>query len=145
MAHITLNIGLGTFMPIKAEDTDEHIMHAESYKVSDKCAAQVNEAIDAAKIPLCIGTTTVRAVESAADDKGLLVAKTAATSLFITPGYKFKITKALITNFHLPRSTLLMLVAAMIGRDELMRVYSHAVEKRYRFYSYGDCMLIYPF
>jgi S-adenosylmethionine:tRNA ribosyltransferase-isomerase len=85
----------------------------------------------------------VRAIESSAGSNGQVIARAAATSLFITPGYKFKITKALITNFHLPRSTLLMLVAAMIGKDELLRVYAHAVENRYKFYSYGDCMLIY--
>jgi S-adenosylmethionine:tRNA ribosyltransferase-isomerase len=142
---ITLQIGIGTFRPIKTETVEEHIMHSERYLINAENAGKINAFIDAGKIPLCVGTTAVRAVESAAvkTEKGCRVkAGSAATDLFILPGYKFKIARALITNFHLPRSTLLLLVSALTGIDRLRNIYSHAIEERYRFFSYGDAMII---
>jgi S-adenosylmethionine:tRNA ribosyltransferase-isomerase len=144
-ARITLQIGIGTFRPIKTETVEEHIMHSERYFISEENAEKINAFMNVGKIPLCVGTTAVRAVESAAvksKNAYRVKAGSAATDLFILPGYKFNIAQALITNFHLPRSTLLLLVSALTGIDRLRNIYSHAIEKRYRFFSYGDAMII---
>jgi S-adenosylmethionine:tRNA ribosyltransferase-isomerase len=144
-ARVTLQIGIGTFRPIKTATVEEHIMHSERYFISEENAEKINAFTGMGKIPLCVGTTAVRAVESAAvksKNTYRLKAGSSATALFILPGYKFKIARALLTNFHLPRSTLLLLVSAFTGIDRLLNIYGYAVGKRYRFFSYGDAMLI---
>lgn len=141
---VTLHVGIGTFRPIQTDRIEDHHMHSERYFISTKSADRINEYIKAGKIPLCVGTTTVRAVESAAVSKGVIRAGEGSSTLFIKPGYDFKITGAMITNFHLPRSSLMLLVAGLIGRDGLLAAYRHAVDAGYRFYSYGDAMLILP-
>jgi S-adenosylmethionine:tRNA ribosyltransferase-isomerase len=142
---LTLQVGLGTFRPIKAENIEEHIMHSERYFITEENAEKANKLMDKGKVPLCVGTTAVRAVESAAvhtEGGWRLKPGGASTDIFIVPGYELKIAKALLTNFHLPRSTLLLLVSAFTGLDRLKNLYAHAVEERYRFFSYGDAMLI---
>lgn len=138
---VTLNVGLGTFRPVKAEDVTEHKMHSEYYEVSEKAAEAVNRALDEGRRVIAVGTTSVRVLESAGRS-GRLVAQSGNTEIFIYPPYEFKIVKGLITNFHLPESTLIMLVSAFIGREETLRIYNYAVEKRYRFFSFGDAMLL---
>jgi S-adenosylmethionine:tRNA ribosyltransferase-isomerase len=145
LIRLTLQVGIGTFRPIKTENIEEHVMHSERYLITEESAAKANALMDEGKIPLCVGTTSVRAVESAAffTERGWrLKPGGASTDIFIVPGYKFKIAKALLTNFHLPRSTLLLLVSAFTGLDRLKSLYAHAVKERYRFFSYGDAMLI---
>lgn len=139
---ILLHVGLGTFRPVKAENVDEHVMHVEHYEVSDSAAQAVNAARAAGGRCVCVGTTSVRTLETVADAQGLLCAQSGDTGIFITPGYRFRAVDALITNFHLPESTLLMLVSALMGREEALRAYSEAVAQGYRFFSFGDCMLI---
>ncbi|MDR2104849.1 MAG: tRNA preQ1(34) S-adenosylmethionine ribosyltransferase-isomerase QueA [Deferribacteraceae bacterium] len=142
---VPLQVGVGTFRPIKSETVKQHTMHVEHYLITEESAEKANNLIDKQKLPLCIGTTTVRAVESAAaavKQRYRLKGGIGRTDLFIVPGYTFKIAKALLTNFHLPRSSLLLLASAFTGLDELKSLYAHAVEKRYRFFSYGDAMLI---
>ncbi len=138
IVEVTLHVGLGTFAPVKGDDISSHKMHAEYYRVGAAAAKQLN----AARHITAIGTTSARVLESIAQPGRLFTSDAGWTDIFITPGYKFKATNALITNFHLPRSTLLMLVAAMVGLDELKRIYRHAIEQAYRFYSFGDAMLI---
>jgi S-adenosylmethionine:tRNA ribosyltransferase-isomerase len=145
LVRLTLQVGLGTFRPIKTENTEEHVMHSERYLITEEAAAKSNALIDNGKIPLCVGTTAVRAVESAAVHTARgwrLKPGEASTDLFIIPGYEFKIAKALLTNFHLPRSSLLLLVSAFTGLEKLKSLYARAVEERCRFFSYGDAMLI---
>jgi len=145
---VTLDVGLGTFQPIHAEDLQDHVMHGERYEISDASAKTISEAKKNGKTILCIGTTVVRTLEDAAiraRDAGgelLVTPGVGEARLFITPGFRFQIADALLTNFHLPRSTLLAMIFAFAGRENILTAYKHAVEARYRFYSYGDCMLI---
>lgn len=142
IAYVTLHVGLGTFRPVKEENLENHIMHTESFEVSEETAKIVNETKKSGHKVICVGTTSVRTVESAANKEGLLEAKSGDTSIFIYPGYQFKIPDALVTNFHLPESTLIMLVSAMAGREKVLAAYEEAVKERYRFFSFGDAMLI---
>jgi S-adenosylmethionine:tRNA ribosyltransferase-isomerase len=148
ICELTLHVGLGTFQPIRTETLEEHVMHSEVYDISAKTAEQISGAKSAGRPILAVGTTTVRALEAAAlranetDSSQLLVTGKAEARLFITPGFRFRVVDALLTNFHLPRSTLLALVCALAGRERILAAYRHAVAAGYRFYSYGDCMLI---
>lgn len=143
VTEITLHVGYGTFAPVRVDDLNEHTVAAEHYEITPEAAATLNEAQAKGERIIAVGTTTVRALESATDDlKGQLLPGARRATLTITPGYKFKIVDALVTNFHLPRSSLLVLVASFAGRELTLAAYRHAVAARYRFYSYGDCMLI---
>jgi S-adenosylmethionine:tRNA ribosyltransferase-isomerase len=145
---LTLDVGLGTFQPIHAEKIEEHAMHAESFEISEETAVRVQRAREAKRPIVAIGTTVVRALEAAAlqsaesNASSLVQAGRADARLFISPGFPFRVTDALLTNFHLPRSTLLALICALAGKANVMAAYRHAVEAKYRFYSYGDCMFI---
>lgn len=139
---VLLHVGLGTFRPVSAERVEDHHMHAEYCEVTAEAARAINEARAAGGRVVAVGTTSVRTLESAATPDGLVQPFAGQTSIFITPGYAFRAVDALITNFHLPESTLLMLVSALAGREEMLRVYRHAVQQRYRFFSFGDAMLI---
>jgi S-adenosylmethionine:tRNA ribosyltransferase-isomerase len=139
---LTLHVGLGTFLPLRVEDLAQHQMHSEHYEVSEECARAVNEARRQGRPVLAVGTTVVRALESAAGEDGVLRAGAAETRIFLRPPCNFKVVDALLTNFHLPESTLLMLVSAFAGRERVLAAYGEAVANRYRFFSYGDCMLI---
>jgi S-adenosylmethionine:tRNA ribosyltransferase-isomerase len=141
---ITLHVGAGTFLPVKAEDTDAHRMHAEWGEVSEVAAAAINQARRAGGRIVSIGTTPLRLIESAADDDGTIQPFMGATDIFITPGYRFKGIDLLLTNFHLPKSTLFMLVSAFCGLDVMRAAYAHAIAEKYRFYSYGDACLLHP-
>jgi S-adenosylmethionine:tRNA ribosyltransferase-isomerase len=141
---VTLHVGAGTFQPLRAEDPAEHVMHAERYEVSATAAAAVARTRAAGGRIVAVGTTAARALESCVAADGTLVAGSGDTQLFITPGYRFRVVDALITNFHLPESTLLMLVAAFAGLERVLHAYAHAVRERYRFFSYGDAMLLTP-
>lgn len=140
--HVTLHVGAGTFLPVKAEDTDQHRMHAEWCTVSAEAAAAINAAKAEGRRVIPVGTTALRTLESLADAPGHIEAGSRDTDIFITPGYEFRITDALMTNFHLPRSTLFMLVSALAGLDVMKQAYAHAIKTGYRFYSYGDACLI---
>jgi len=140
---ITLHIGPGTFQPVKVEDVSKHTMHPEWFKISDETAQFINNSKRIGKRIIAVGTTTVRALESSIDKKGFIKPTEISTRLMIVPGFKFKVIDALITNFHLPKSTLLMLVCAFAGKEYIFRAYEEAIGKRYRFYSYGDVMFIY--
>lgn len=142
ICYITLHVGLGTFKPVSVEEITKHKMEEEYFEISESTADIINSAKKGGKKVLACGTTVTRALETAASDKGTIKAASGWTSLFIYPGYKFKVVDALLTNFHLPKSTLLMLVCAFAGRNFIMEAYNEAVRKKYRFYSYGDCMLI---
>lgn len=142
IARITLHVGLGTFRPVKVEDIKEHKMHYETYNVSQEAADTINQCRKNGGRIIAVGTTSTRTLESVADDKGIIHPGSGKTDIFIYPGYTFKGIDGLITNFHLPKSTLIMLVAAFIGKDEVLNVYKKAVEERYRFFSFGDAMLI---
>jgi S-adenosylmethionine:tRNA ribosyltransferase-isomerase len=139
---VMLHVGLGTFRPVKEDDILDHKMHKEYYEVSEEAAQRINNAIDSGKRIIAVGTTSVRTLESVADATGHVVAGKGNTEIFIYPGCEFKIVKGLITNFHLPESTLIMLVSAFINREKVLSLYKHAVESRYRFFSFGDAMLI---
>lgn len=139
---LTLHVGLGTFLPVRVDDIRQHRMHGESYHVPEATAAAVNLAKAEGRRVFALGTTTTRTLEHAVDGKGRVVAGEGVSDLFIYPGYRFQVVDALITNFHLPRSTLLMLVSAFAGRDFTLAAYRRAVREGYRFFSYGDCMLI---
>ncbi|MEZ5788628.1 MAG: tRNA preQ1(34) S-adenosylmethionine ribosyltransferase-isomerase QueA [Xanthobacteraceae bacterium] len=141
---VTLHVGPGTFLPVKADDTSEHVMHAEWGTVSDATAAALNDARRAGGRIVAIGTTSLRLLESATGDDGVIAPFAGETSLFVTPGYHFRAVDVLMTNFHLPRSTLFMLVCAFSGLDVMQRAYAHAVDSGYRFYSYGDACLLFP-
>ncbi len=142
-AHVTLHVGLGTFRPVKVENVDEHHMHAEYYVIGEDQADLVNETKRAGGRVISVGTTSCRTLESATDAAGVLSAGSGWTDIFIYPGYRFKCIDALITNFHLPESTLLMLVSALAGREHVLAAYEEAVRERYRFFSFGDAMIIY--
>ncbi|MCI5731451.1 MAG: tRNA preQ1(34) S-adenosylmethionine ribosyltransferase-isomerase QueA [Eubacterium sp.] len=142
VADVTLHVGLGTFRPVKVDDVTEHHMHTEFYQVSREAAKKMNQAKAAGGRIVCVGTTSCRTIESAADESGILHPGQGDTDIFIYPGYQFKMMDALITNFHLPESTLLMLVSALAGKDQVMAVYEEAVRERYRFFSFGDAMMI---
>jgi len=139
---VLLHVGLGTFRPVKVEDLSEHHMHVEHYEVTEEAAQKINAARAAGHRCICVGTTSVRTLESASGEDDLVRAEGGDTGIFITPGYRFHAVDALITNFHLPQSTLLMLISALMGREEALRVYGEAVEEKYRFFSFGDAMLI---
>lgn len=139
---LTLHVGLGTFVPVKTDDIRSHAMHHERYVISEGSAEKINQIKKAGRRHLCVGTTTCRTLESAADEEGLVIPGSKETNIFIYPGYKFKNVNALLTNFHLPGSTLLMLVSAFAGYDLIREAYAKAIENRMRFYSYGDAMLI---
>ncbi len=141
LAYLTLHVGLGTFRPVKVTDVTQHKMHSEYYIVSKEAADIVNETKENGGRVICVGTTSCRTVESATED-GILQAKSGETDIFIYPGYEFKMTDALITNFHLPKSTLVMLVSALAGKENILNAYKHAVEEQYRFFSFGDAMFI---
>ena len=142
IARVTLHVGLGTFRPVKVDNILEHHMHSEFYQIDEEAAAKINYAKDNGGRVICVGTTSCRTVESAADETGHLKPCSGWTEIFIYPGYKFKALDCLITNFHLPESTLVMLVSALAGRDNVMNAYEEAVKERYRFFSFGDAMFI---
>ncbi len=140
--YVTLHVGLGTFRPVKEDIITEHKMHSEFYTVSEESARRINEVKKNGGRVVCVGTTSCRTVESAADDNGIVHAGSRNTEIFIYPGYKFKVLDCLITNFHLPESTLVMLVSALAGRENILAAYKCAVENKYRFFSFGDAMFI---
>ena len=142
IAHVTLHVGLGTFRPVKAEDIEQHHMHSEFYRIGEDQAALVNEARKNGGRIVAVGTTSLRTLESASAEDGILKAGSGWTDIFIYPGYRFRITDALITNFHLPESTLMMLVSALAGKENIFRAYGEAIKERYRFFSFGDAMFI---
>ena len=139
---LTLHVGAGTFLPVKTEDTKDHKMHAEYGHISEEAAAIINKAKQNGKRVIAVGTTSLRLLESAADEKGVLHTFTGETDIFITPGYKFKMIDMLVTNFHLPKSTLFMLVCAVAGTERMKEAYAHAIKEKYRFYSYGDSSIL---
>ena len=142
-AEITLHVGLGTFQPIRVERVEDHKLHSEPYSISHAAAATINQALRQSRRIVAIGTTTARTLEHAASlGAGTVAAGAASADLFIYPGFEFKIVQAMLTNFHLPQSSLLMLVSALGGKESILRAYEHAVSEKYRFYSYGDCMFI---
>ncbi|MBW6464508.1 MAG: tRNA preQ1(34) S-adenosylmethionine ribosyltransferase-isomerase QueA [Dethiobacteria bacterium] len=141
-AYITLHIGPGTFQPVKADDIREHVMHREYFHIDSKTADRLNDAREKGGRILAVGTTACRVLESVTDDRGIIHASDDWTGLYIYPGFKFKAVDAMLTNFHLPRSSLMMLVSALAGHKLIMEAYHKAVEERYRFFSFGDCMLI---
>jgi len=141
---LTLHVGAGTFLPVKAEDTSEHKMHAEWGRIDEETADRLNTVRASGGRLIAVGTTSLRLLESAADESGIIHPFEGDTAIFITPGYRFKAIDGLITNFHLPRSTLFMLVSALMGLELMKRAYAHAVEQKYRFYSYGDASLLLP-
>ncbi len=142
LAKVTLHVGLGTFRPVKVSDVRQHHMHSEFFQVSKEAADIINSTRTNGKRVICVGTTSTRTVESASDDKGYLKETSGWTDIFIYPGYKFKVSDALITNFHLPESTLVMLVSALAGREKVLHAYEEAVKEKYRFFSFGDAMFI---
>lgn len=142
IAHVTLHVGLGTFRPVKVETIEEHHMHSEFYIVEEEEAKKINDTKKEGGRVICVGTTSCRTLESATGEDGVLKAGSGWTQIFIYPGYKFKILDCLITNFHLPESTLVMLVSALAGRDHVMAAYEEAIKERYRFFSFGDAMFI---
>lgn len=142
LAKVTLHVGLGTFRPVKVSDVRQHHMHSEFFQVSKEAADIINSTRANGKRVICVGTTSTRTVESASDDKGYLKETSGWTDIFIYPGYKFKVSDALITNFHLPESTLVMLVSALAGREKVLHAYEEAVKEKYRFFSFGDAMFI---
>ena len=142
-AYITLHVGLGTFRPVKAEEITEHHMHSEFCMISQETADMINETKRAGGRIVCVGTTSCRTLESLADENGFFHESSAWTDIFIYPGYRFKAMDALITNFHLPESTLVMLVSAFASREKILNAYNIAVQERYRFFSFGDAMYIY--
>lgn len=142
IARVTLHVGLGTFRPVKVDDVTQHHMHTEFYHVSQEAADIINETKKQGGRVICVGTTSCRTIESAADGQGVVQATEGDTDIFIYPGYQFKVLDCLITNFHLPESTLLMLVSALAGKENIMAAYKEAVEMKYRFFSFGDAMFI---
>lgn len=142
VAEVTLHVGLGTFRPVKVEDVTQHHMHSEFYRIEEEAAQVINETKKNGGRIISVGTTSCRTLESAADEQGRLRAGSGWTDIFIYPGYSFKLVDALITNFHLPESTLVMLVSALAGKDHIMAAYEEAVKERYRFFSFGDAMFI---
>ena len=141
---VTLHVGAGTFLPVKTEDISEHKMHSEWGEVSDESARAIAETLKNGGRVIPVGTTALRIIETAALESGEIQPWCGDTDIFIKPGFEFKVTSALMTNFHLPKSTLLMLVAALVGMDTTREIYAHALEKEYRFFSYGDSSLLFP-
>ncbi len=141
---LTLHVGAGTFLPVKAENTQEHRMHSEWGRIDENAAERLNMARDAGRRLVAVGTTSLRLLESAVDQNGRIRPFAGDTDIFITPGYRFRAVDGLMTNFHLPRSTLFMLVSALMGRERMIAAYSHAICEKYRFYSYGDASLLLP-
>lgn len=139
LAYVTLHVGLGTFRPVKAENILEHHMHSEYYQITAEAADTINEAKRSGHRVICVGTTSCRTIESAADENGILTETCGDTDIFIYPGYRFKVLDCLITNFHLPESTLVMLVSALAGREHVLNAYEEAIREKYRFFSFGDC------
>ncbi len=142
IVEVLLHVGLGTFRPVKVEDVTNHHMHSEYYQVDDEAAKTINDVRALGGRIVCVGTTSARTLETVTDESGIVHAGSGWTDIFIYPGYQFRAVDALITNFHLPESTLLMLISALSSREEMMRVYNYAVQERYRFFSFGDAMLI---
>ena len=142
IVYVTLHVGIGTFRPVKVDDILEHKMHSEYYEVSENAAKVINETKKRGNKVVCVGTTSCRTLESASSEDGMVRAEKKETSIFIYPGYKFKVVTNLITNFHLPESTLIMLVSALAGKDNIMNAYNEAVKEKYRFFSFGDAMYI---
>ena len=142
IARVTLHVGLGTFRPVKVDNILEHHMHSEFYQIEEKAAQKINHAKESGHRVICVGTTSCRTIESAADENGKLHATSGWTEIFIYPGYEFKVLDCLITNFHLPESTLVMLVSALAGREHVLNAYQEAVKEKYRFFSFGDAMFI---
>lgn len=143
IAYVTLHVGLGTFRPVKVDNILEHHMHSEFYQITETAAEQINRAKADGKRIICVGTTSCRTIESAADENGIVQAGCGNTDIFIYPGYRFKVLDCLITNFHLPESTLVMLVSALAGKDHVLAAYAEAIREKYRFFSFGDAMFIY--
>ena len=141
---LTLHVGAGTFLPVKAEDTTDHVMHSEWGRIEGEAAARIMAAKAAGGRIIAVGTTSLRLLESAADVHGRLGEWSGDTDIFITPGYRFRVIDGLMTNFHLPKSTLFMLVSALMGLDWMQEIYAHAIAQEYRFYSYGDSSLLLP-
>jgi len=142
IAELTLHVGLGTFQPVRVERVEDHKIHSEWFSISKDAASRINRALEAGRRVVAVGTTAVRTLEFAARETGRVQAGAGEADLFIYPGFRFRVVGALLTNFHLPKSTLLMLVSAFAGRELAFKAYEHAVRERYRFYSYGDCMFI---
>ena len=142
IARVTLHVGLGTFRPVKVENILDHHMHSEFYMVEEEEAEKINDTRRKGGRIICVGTTSCRTVESAAGEEGMVRAGSGWTDIFIYPGYRFKVLDCLVTNFHLPESTLVMLVSALAGREHVLNAYEEAVKERYRFFSFGDAMLI---
>lgn len=141
IVEVLLHVGLGTFRPVQADDILEHKMHSEYYRITLEAAATINKALDEGRRIIAVGTTSTRTLESAAQN-GRVVPGEGETDIFIYPGYRFQILSGLITNFHLPKSTLVMLVSALAGREHILHAYAEAIKERYRFFSFGDAMLI---
>ena len=142
IVYVTLHVGLGTFRPVKVDDVEEHKMHSEYFIIDKNACDVINETKKRGNRVIAVGTTSCRVLESATNDQGIICPQAKETDIFIYPGYKFKMLDALITNFHLPESTLIMLVSALAGKDNIMKAYNIAVEEKYRFFSFGDCMFI---
>lgn len=142
IAYVTLHVGLGTFRPVSVSDVTKHDMHSEYYEMSEEVAGILNKTRDSGKKIIAVGTTSTRTLETIADETGHFKAQSGNTKIFIYPGYKFKGIDALLTNFHLPKSTLIMLISALAGKENVLKAYNHAVKKKYRFFSFGDCMFI---
>ena len=142
VVHVTLHVGLGTFRPVKEENITDHLMHTESYNVTEEAAARINAAKARGGRVIAVGTTSCRTLESVGDEQGIVHSGSGDTSIFIYPGYTFKVLDGLITNFHLPESTLIMLVSAFSSREHVLHAYETAVQERYRFFSFGDAMLL---
>ena len=144
ICYVTLHVGLGTFRPVKVEDVSDHHMHTEWYNITGESASLINDARASGHRIICVGTTSCRCIESACQSDGKVACGSGETDIFIYPGYKFRVMDGLITNFHLPESTLLMLVSALAGKDNIMKAYGEAIGERYRFFSFGDAMFILP-
>ena len=142
IANVTLHVGIGTFRPVKEKNIEDHHMHEEHYLLKEEDAIKINRAKDIGHRVICVGTTSCRTIETIADETGHVKAQDGNTSIYIYPGYKYKCMDGLITNFHLPKSTLVMLVSAFSTRENVLNAYKHAVEEKYRFFSFGDAMLI---
>lgn len=142
IAYVTLHVGLGTFRPVSVSDVTKHDMHSEYYEMSEEVAGILNKTRDSGKKIIAVGTTSTRTLETIADETGHFKAQSGNTKIFIYPGYKFKGIDALLTNFHLPKSTLIMLISALAGKENVFKAYNHAVKEKYRFFSFGDCMFI---
>lgn len=142
IVHVTLQVGMGTFLPVRTENLEDHVMHTEAYHILPEVADTINKAKAEGRKIIAIGTTSVRTLESASTDDGIVHAGNSSTNLFITPGYKFKVVDQMVTNFHTPESTLLVLVSAFAGREHILNAYKHAVDEKYHFFSYGDATFL---